>query len=377
MNSFLKNKTWFVLLFLNVVSIGFVTALEFFPLVLSVANLKEKYEASQKTYKAFLKIKELKLSKKIQIDPKLDPYLSGLIGPEISPVTSSAGKLSAKQTSIHPDFAAWFVDRFQEAGLKKGDTIAAGISGSFPALNITFWIAADIMELNVISISSAASSQYGANDPEFLWPEIENLLYKEKIIFQKSVFMSTGGVSDLGIGLGQKGRELILASILKNDYKHLSSDSFEDSLLKRMSVYNSRPVSLYVNIGGGTVSSGTSLSKKQIPKGVVLSEVESIDLPDSILKTYLDLKIPVLHVSGVEMISKESNMRYSLGKISEPGTSDLIFPKKYNRWLAGFFSFCYLGLFGYYHLGFRFQIIQRKIQFYCEVEIDCNLKSKR
>ncbi|UOG49945.1 poly-gamma-glutamate system protein [Leptospira noguchii] len=338
MNSFFKNKTWFVLLFLNVVSIGFVTVLEFFPLILPVANLKEKYEASQKTYKTFLKIKELKLSKKIQIDPKLDPYLSGLIGPEISPVTSSAGKLSAKQTSIHPDFAAWFVDRFQKAGLKKGDTIAAGISGSFPALNITFWIAADIMELNVISISSAASSQYGANDPEFLWPEIENLLYKEKIIFQKSVFMSTGGVSDLGIGLGQKGRELILASILKNDYKHLSSDSFEDSLLKRMSVYNnSRPVSLYVNIGGGTVSSGTSLSKKQIPKGIVLSEVESIDLPDSILKTYLDLKIPVLHVSGVEMISKESNMRYSLGKISEPGTSDLIFPKKYNRWLAGFF----------------------------------------
>ncbi|EMO25554.1 hypothetical protein LEP1GSC170_1000 [Leptospira interrogans serovar Bataviae str. HAI135] len=99
-------------------------------------------------------------------------------------------------------------------------------------------------------------------------------------------------------------------------------------------------------------------------------------MPDSILKTYLDLKIPVLHVSGVEMISKESNMRYSLGKISEPGTSDLIFPKKYNRWLAGFFFVCYLGLFGYYHLGFRFQIIRRKIQFYCEVEIDCNLKSK-
>ncbi|EKO07757.1 poly-gamma-glutamate system protein [Leptospira interrogans] len=337
MNRFFKNKTWFVLLFLNIVSVGFIAILEFFPLILPVTNLKEKYEASQKTYKAFLKIKELKLSKKIQIDPKLDSYLSGLIGLEISPVTSSAGKLSAKQASIHPDFAAWFVDRFQKTGLKKGDTIAAGISGSFPALNVAFWVAADIMELKVISISSATSSQYGANDPELLWPDIENLLYKEKIIFQKSVFMSTGGISDSGIGLGKKGRELIWTSIRKNGYKYLSSDSFEDSLLKRMDVYNSHPVALYVNIGGGTVSSGTSLSKKQIPKGVVLSEVESMELPDSILKTYLGLKIPVLHVSGVEMISKESNMKYSPGKISEPGTSDLIFPKKYNRWLAGFF----------------------------------------
>lgn len=119
MNSFFKNKTWTVLLFLNIISVGFVSVLEFFPLILPVTNLKEKYEASQKTYKTFLKIKELKLSKKIQIDPKLDSYLSGLIGPEISPVTSSAGKLSAKQASIHPDFAAWFVDRFQKAGLKK------------------------------------------------------------------------------------------------------------------------------------------------------------------------------------------------------------------------------------------------------------------
>lgn len=145
------------------------------------------------------------------------------------------------------------------------------------------------------------------------------------------------GGADSGIGLGQKGRELILASIRRNGYKYLSSDSFEDSLLKRMDVYNSSHVSLYVNIGGGTVSSGTSLSKKQIPKGVVLSGAKFMELPDSILKTYLDLKIPVFHVSGVEMISKESNMRYSPGKISELGTSDLIFPKKYNRWLAGFF----------------------------------------
>ncbi|EMP05837.1 hypothetical protein LEP1GSC124_2412 [Leptospira interrogans serovar Pyrogenes str. 200701872] len=53
MNRFFKNKTWFVLLFLNIVSVGFIAILEFFPLILPVTNLKEKYEASQKRIKHF------------------------------------------------------------------------------------------------------------------------------------------------------------------------------------------------------------------------------------------------------------------------------------------------------------------------------------
>ncbi|EMY79657.1 poly-gamma-glutamate system protein [Leptospira weilii serovar Ranarum str. ICFT] len=337
MRKFFKNTSSISILFLGLASVGLLSVLEFFPLTKPVPNFEKKYEASAKTYKAFQKIKEFKLSRNVSIEPKLDPYRSGLIGSEISSVTSSAGKLSAKQMSIHPDFAAWFVDRFQKAGLKEGDTIAAGISGSFPALNVAFWIAADTARLRVISIASAASSQYGANEPDFLWPDLENFIYQEKIIFQKSVFMSTGGVSDLGIGIGKEGRDLILRSIRKNGYEYLSSDSFEDSLKKRMSVYKQKPISLYVNIGGGTVSSGTSLGKKRIPKGIVLSEGEYSDLPDSILKTYLELKIPALHVSGIETIANDSKMRYKSGSISEPGTSDLIFTTKYNRWLAGVF----------------------------------------
>ncbi|EQA62324.1 poly-gamma-glutamate system protein [Leptospira alexanderi] len=337
MRKYFKNTSSISFLFLSFVSFGFLSVLEFFPLIKPVTDVGNKYEASEKTYNAFQKIKKFRLSKNVPIDPKLDPYQSGLIGPYISSVTSSAGKLSAKQASIHPDFAAWFIDQFQKVGLKRGDTIAAGISGSFPALNVAFWVAADVMGLRVISIASVASSQFGANDPEFLWPDLENFLYKENIIFQKTVFMSMGGVSDLGIGIGKGGRDSILMSIRKNGYRYLSSDSFEDSLQKRMNVYKKKPISLYVNIGGGTVSSGTSLGKKQIPKGIVLSEGEYMDLPDSILKTYLGLRIPVLHVSGIETIASESKMRYKSGSISSPGTSDLIFSTKYNRWLAGFF----------------------------------------
>ncbi|TGK13781.1 poly-gamma-glutamate system protein [Leptospira kmetyi] len=320
------------------VSFGFVVWIETVPIVKEADHAVIKKEASQRAYNAFQKIKEWRLSQNVPIDPTIDPARTGWIGLESSPVTSSSGKLSSKQASIHPDFAVWFLDRFQNAGLKPGDTIAVGMSGSFPALNVCFWIAADTMRLNVISIASVASSQYGANHPDLLWPDLENRLYQENSIFQKSVFMSIGGISDLGIGIGKEGREKILNSIRKNGYAHLSSDSFEDSLIQRKKIYDQKPVSLYVNIGGGTISSGTSLGKKKIPKGTVIGEddLAVADLPDSILKNYLLQKIPVLHVSGIETIAKESGMKYESDRLPSPGSSDLIFKKEKNRWLAGF-----------------------------------------
>lgn len=336
---FLSKNSFFSILILCAVSFGFAFWIEAVPFVRSVANFEIKYEASQRAYNALSALKKFGLSKNIPLDPKTDPMQSGLIGPEISSVTSSSGKLSSKQTSIHPDFAAWFIDRFQNAGLKPGDTIAVGMSGSFPALNVCFWIAADAMKLNVISIASVASSQYGANHEDFPWPAMENHLYQERIIFQKSVLMSIGGISDSGIGIGREGRKKISDSIRENGYDFLFSDSFEDSLIKRKRIYDQRPIRMYVNIGGGTISSGTSLGKKKIPKGTVLSdgELDAIDLPDSILKNYLMQKVPVLHVSGIETIAKESGMRYEMARIADPGSSDLIFPREKNRWLAGIF----------------------------------------
>ncbi|PJZ56755.1 poly-gamma-glutamate system protein [Leptospira barantonii] len=328
----------FAIVLLCFASFCFAVWIETVPIVIRNDEAEIKLRTSEGAHNAFLKIKEWRLSKNIPIDSKIDPSGTGMIGLESSSVTSSSGKLSSKQASIHPDFAAWFVDRFQKAGLKPGDTIAVGMSGSFPALNVCFWIAVDTMKLNVISIASVASSQYGANHPDLLWADLENYLYQEKSIFQKSIFMSIGGISDLGIGIGKDGRNKILASIRKNGYEFLPSESFEDSLIQRKKIYDRKPIFLYVNIGGGTISSGTSLGKKKIPKGTVIAEgdVELSDLPDSILKNYLTQKIPVLHVSGIETIAKESGMKYETEGLPNPGSSDLIFKKEKNRWLAGF-----------------------------------------
>ncbi|AOP36041.1 poly-gamma-glutamate biosynthesis protein [Leptospira tipperaryensis] len=333
----LQNRSSLFIFFLSFFSILCWASVEFFPIVEPVSEFEIKRKASERAFQCFQKIAEVKHERGLKTDFDLDPSRSGLIGLELSSVTSSSGKLSSKQVSIHPDFAVWFVDQFLKAGLKKGDEIAAGISGSFPALNIAFYSAADAMGLKVIVIGSVSSSQYGANVPDFLWPELENLLFQEGLILQRARALSTGGIDDQGIGIGQIGVKQIRNSIQKNGYPYLSVDSFEDSLLKRIRIYEKQNVSLYVNVGGGTVSTGTSLGKKRIPRGLVREPGEFSELPDSILKYYLEKKVPVLHVIGIESISEESNMIYKKGEIATPGMSSLLYTKRKNRWLAGLF----------------------------------------
>ncbi|XDD48944.1 poly-gamma-glutamate system protein [Leptospira sp. WS92.C1] len=332
-----SNRSHLSIFLLFITSLSFWVFVEFWPVLEPAFDSEVKLKASRFAETAFQKIREIRIAKGLGLDSKLDPGLSGLIGMEISSVTSSAGKLSSKQASVHPDFAAWFVDQFQKAGLQKGDWISAGISGSFPALNIAFFTAVDAMELKVVVIASVSSSQYGANVPGLLWPDMENRLYQEGLIQQRTSFMTTGGIDDQGIGIGKNGLSVIQTSILKNGYPYLSSNSFEDSINQRLGIYKKKNVRLYVNIGGGSVSTGTSLGKRKIPKGLVFFGEEFSELPDSILKFYLESKIPVIHVIGIESISEESGMYYKVGEIPKPGTSNLIVSKKYDRKLAGIF----------------------------------------
>ncbi|MBM9578414.1 poly-gamma-glutamate system protein [Leptospira sp. 201903070] len=341
---FLRNRSSLLIIALSLFSLFAWGLVEFFPEVKPVSEFKLKQDASQRAFLCIQRIARLRQEKGLKIDSDLDPSRSGLIGLELSPVTSSSGKLASKQASIHPDFAIWFVNQFLKVGLKKGDEIAVGISGSFPALNIALFAAADAIGIRVNTIGSVSSSQYGANLTDLLWPDMENLLFQEGYIFQKTNVFSTGGIDDQGIGIGKVGLIRIRDSIRRNGYPYLSVESFEDSLLKRIRIYEKSNVSLYVNVGGGTVSTGTSLGKKKIPKGLVYGMEEFSELPDSILKYYLEKKIPVLHVIGIESISEESGMRYTKDVVSKPGTSNLLYTKTMDRRIAGgfFFLICFL-----------------------------------
>ena len=72
-----------------------------------------------------------------------DFHKTGLIGEEYTDITTTLGSIEAKRTAADPDMAALLVRMFSEAGLRSGDRVGAGFSGSFPSLNLAVLCACD------------------------------------------------------------------------------------------------------------------------------------------------------------------------------------------------------------------------------------------
>ncbi|MBB3204835.1 poly-gamma-glutamate system protein [Rhodopirellula rubra] len=202
-----------------------------------------------------------------------DPADTGMVGPSMSLVTSLPGHLEAKLTSVNPNFAAVAMRLLIEAGVRPGDRIAIGCTGSFPALNIAVYSAAEAMDLRPVIISSAASSQFGANSPDLMWPDMEKLLFEQGIINHRSEMVSRGGFQDRAAGMSDDTREILEASITRSGLPLMDSASDDDAIERRMMIYSQavedETYAAYINVGGGDASVGGTVGNDVLGEGVI------------------------------------------------------------------------------------------------------------
>lgn len=102
-----------------------------------------------------------------------DRHETGMLGEDYTPITTTIGAPDAKRTTANPDMAALCVQLLEEAGVKAGDTVGAGFSGSFPAMDLAVLCACAAMDVKVIYIASAGASTYGANQIDLTLPDRE------------------------------------------------------------------------------------------------------------------------------------------------------------------------------------------------------------
>ena len=186
-----------VLVLISIASVGGFVAVESFKKRTKQPFFTEKLAAAKIANNAFKALLEERIKRKLPIDKEIDPAQTGLIGDQITPVTTNLGELGAKQTAINPNFAALVVEYLRRAGVSNGDVVAVGWSGSFPAINVNVMAAIEAMKLKPIIVSSVASSQWGANLPEFMWLDMEKTLVERGIVSARSVAASIGGIEDL------------------------------------------------------------------------------------------------------------------------------------------------------------------------------------
>lgn len=262
------------------------------------------------------------INKQININTETDPFHTGLIGPEMSPITTTIGHLDAKRTSNNPVFASLITDLLTEAGLVEGDTIAIGCSGSFPGLMISSLSAAKAMGLNSRIILSLGSSSFGASNPEFTILDIYIIL-KEALDFDSQLLaVSLGGAKDTGGEFDRGIKEMLEYKILNNNLLLLKEEDLRQNVTSRMALYtnsDSTGIKAFINCGGSYSSMGDSPLSLKLQAGLI--RTASMPPVDSygVIFSMLDRNIPVLHLLFIKGLSQRYNLSWD--PIIMPGKS--------------------------------------------------------
>jgi poly-gamma-glutamate system protein len=225
------------------------------------------------------------------------------------------------------------------AGAKEGEAVAIGFSGSFPALNLAAWTAAEALKLKVVAITGVTASTWGANIPGFTWLDMERVLFENGIISRRSVVASAGGLDDKAVRISNRGQKVIESTIKRNKMKALEAETFKENIDKRIAIYQSfsegRRIAAYINVGGGTVSVGTKVGKKLYNPGLNLKPLRpSMKKVDSVMTRFSQENIPLIHMVFIDRLAEKYGLPTSPSVTQEVGEGRIFVHFEYNYYLV-------------------------------------------
>jgi poly-gamma-glutamate system protein len=309
-------------------------AVEFGKVDVRLKWYEQKIEAARIAKNAAEFLKEFRLQKGVFIDAVNDPNETALIGQDITPITTDRGYIEAKLTATNPNFAAVVVEMLKNAGLEKNDKVAVAFTGSLPGLNIAVHAALQTLKLKPIIITSVGASNWGANDPYYTWLDMENVLFKEGIIENKSIAASIGGGLDVGRGLSPEGRQLIIDAIERNKIEFINEEHLENSIQKRIDIYDKyrekNNIKAFINVGGGISSLGSTENDKFIPSGLSMS-LPMMNYPRrGVLIRMAEENIPIIHLLNINQLARKYGLPVSPTPLPVPGEGQVFVQRRYS-----------------------------------------------
>jgi poly-gamma-glutamate system protein len=333
-----SKASWKIHILVAILAAASITAVEFFKIEKRQRYYRPKIRAASLMKRGMDLIKAHRIANVEPLDSEVDPTNSGLIGKLITPITSLAGHLEAKRTTANPNWAAVLVEMIKKAGVKKNDTIAVGFSGSFPALNLAVLAAARALKIRVVAISSASASAWGANHPKLSWLDMERILYEKKLITVRSVAASLGGLKDRAVGMSKKGRDTLKEIIVRNGARLIAAKNMDESIDTRMAIFrevaDDNPITLYINVGGGTVSVGTRIGKALYRPGLNRRASREALSQDSVMTRFARQGTPIIHLSQIKFLAARYQIPIAPNHMPRVGHGAIYMRKEYNLWLT-------------------------------------------
>ncbi|MGI9456682.1 MAG: poly-gamma-glutamate system protein [Aeoliella sp.] len=326
------------LLLIGLLAVGGTLAIEAFPTKEPASERETKLVAAQLAERGMLNICAERRLRGHQFDKRFDPAQSGMIGAVMTPVTSLPAHLDAKQTSVNPNFAAAVVEMLTGANVSKGDVVAIGYTGSFPAFNTCVCTALEAIGAEPIVIHSAASSQFGANAPDMMWLDMESVLYEQGVISFRSTAATLGGFGDRARGMSDDAQALIAASLDRNEVPPIKVESLRQSIARRMQLYDKqaagRPIKAYVNVGGGAASIHGAEGRSTFSAGLNTELPGDAGEVDCVAYRFAKEGIPVIHVGNAITLAKRYDFAVAPQSMPEVGTGAVFSTTQPSRLLA-------------------------------------------
>lgn len=306
-------------------------------------SYSHKVEAANLMKKAMAILKSHRMEQSVFIDIQNDPNETGLVGDSFSLITTDEGDLDSKLTTLDPNFSAAIVELMDQLNLNKNDTVAVLMTGSMPGANMAVLAACKALDVVPVSITSIGASQWGANQVDFTWLDMESILFNNDMIPARSVAASIGGRNDMGRLLSPAGRKIITENIKAHGLPLIRKDRLANNIQERMSIYSSfQPIKNYkavINVGGGVASLGTSFNLKLLPPGIVhRSDITPIGRPggiEGIFSKFIHSNVPGLHILNIRPLTERFKMPFAPIPIPEIGSGSLYADERYNLWVAG------------------------------------------
>jgi poly-gamma-glutamate system protein len=266
-----------------------------------------KLAAAQQAAALFDTLKQERLRRGLPIESSIDPTHSGLVGTAMSAVTSRPGDLRSKQTSVNPNFAAAIVEMLVEGGVESCDAVAVGWSGSFPALNVAVCAALEQLQVRPLIIASAASSQYGANLPQWMWLDMEHHLREQSLIGCRSAAVTIGGGADRGLGMSNEALTEIERLAQRTAVPLMRSSDSSEAVRQRIALYRQlaagRPIKAYINVGGGMASTGGEKGRHVFQAGLNRNPSRGAAQLDCVMGHFAQDGVPVIHLNQTKLLA--------------------------------------------------------------------------
>lgn len=306
-------------------------------------SYEQKIKAATLMEEAMRVLKEHRMEESVFIDIENDPNETGLIGSPFSLITTDEGDLDSKLTTLDPNFSAVVVDLMYQLQLEIGDTVAILMTGSMPGANIAVLTACKALDIYPVTIASIGASQWGANQIDFTWLDIESILYDNQLITNRSIAASIGGRNDMGRLLSIAGRKIITDNISAHGIPLIKEERLADNIKNRMNFFSStRKISSFdavINVGGGVASLGTSFNLKLLPPGVVrrssIQDIGRLGGIEGVFSKFLNYDVPGLHILNIRPLTAQFKIPFAPIPIPEIGSGGLYADERYNVWIAG------------------------------------------